>query len=53
MSASPKIIPNGTLRFAFFTSFETGMAYSAPIKSQKATAVIDTTSLKLLFRAYG
>ena len=43
---SPIIIPRGTFLFAFFTSLEIGIAYSAPIKSQNATAVIDAIPLK-------
>lgn len=34
-------MPSGTFLFAFFTSLEIGIAYSAPINSQKATAVIE------------
>ena len=45
-------MPSGTFRFAFFTCFDTGIAYSAPIKSQKATAVIAATSLKSALRTY-
>ena len=40
---SPMNIPSGTFLFAFFTSFEIGIAYSAPMKSQNAIAVRDTT----------
>ena len=42
----PIIIPSGTFLFAFLTSFEIGIAYSAPINSQNATAVIAAISLK-------
>ena len=39
---NPIIIPSGTFLFAFFTFLDIGIAYSAPINNQKATAVIET-----------
>ena len=49
----PMNIPSGTFRLAFFTFFEIGIAYSAPMKSQNATAVIEMTFFGVTFMTAG
>ena len=46
-------MPSGTFLFAFRTSFEIGIAYSAPMNSQKAVAVIAMTFFGVAFMTAG